>query len=82
MKRVRVLRDVKGEYAGEQVALGAGEYRANPVRAGHAVPGRNIEENPVVSYVLEDEGTRRAVQGVTAAALDELQRLGLVRVDE
>jgi hypothetical protein len=82
MKRIRVPENVNGEYAGERISLKAGDYVANPVRVGHALPGRNIVQNPVVSYILEDGGTRRATHGIAAQALQELRRLGLIVVEE
>jgi hypothetical protein len=81
MMRIRVLDDVDHEYAGERISLRAGDYVANPVRLGYAVPGRDITQDAVVSYVLE-EGARRAGRGITAEAMEELRRLGLIEVRE
>ena len=82
MKRIGVSENVSGEYAGERISLKAGDYVAKPVRLGYAVPGRDVARNPVVSYILEDEGTRRATQGIAAEAFEELRRLGLIVVKE
>ncbi|MGH6898587.1 MAG: hypothetical protein ACREJ5_18875 [Geminicoccaceae bacterium] len=82
MTRIRAPEDVNGEYAGERISLKAGDYVANPVRVGYAVPGQDIVQNPVGSYILEDEGTRRATQGIAAEAFEELRRLGLIVVQE
>jgi hypothetical protein len=49
-------------------------------RVGYAVPGQDIVQNPVVSYVLKDESTRRATKGITA--IEDLRRLGLIVVKE
>jgi hypothetical protein len=57
MERIMVLQDVNGEYVGERISLKAGDYVANPVRVGRAVPGQDIGQNPVVSYILEHEST-------------------------
>ena len=82
MKQIKVPQDVNGEYVGERISLKAGDYVANPVRAGHAVPGQDIGQNPVVSYRLEHESTRRATQGIATEAFEELQHLGLIVVKE
>ena len=82
MKRIKLPQDVNGEYVGERISLKAGDYVANPVRVGYAAPGRDIGQNPVASYILESESTRRATQGIAAEAFEELRHLGLIVVEE
>jgi hypothetical protein len=80
MERIRVLEDVDGEYAGKQISLRKGDYLANAVRVGYAVPGQDITQHPAASYVLENESDQRRNQSLTAQAFEELKRLGLIAV--